>query len=312
MLAFTVLVPATTANLGPGFDCLGLALNLYNRVEVHAAAETRLSVRGQGAGALAENDSNLVWQAASHLWRYVGYTPPALEIRMHNLIPLSRGLGSSSAAIVAGLMLANHLAGQPCTRQQLVDMATEIEGHPDNVAPALLGGLVVSALAGEQVLTSSFPWPRDLQIVACVPDFELSTQLARQALPAIVSHADAVHNVSRLALLLAALQAEDFSLLGHATDDRLHQPYRSALIPGADLAWEGARAAGAAATMISGAGPTLLALVAPDDNASSVGEAMQAGFAAAGIEARSLQLQPDMQGARIVEQNQRYQAAPKI
>ena len=299
MLAFEVLVPATTANLGPGFDCLGLALNLCNKVAVRSAAARQFVVQGQGAGVLAEDESNLVWRAACHLWDKAGYPVPTLSLVMQNAIPLSRGLGSSSAAIVAGLMLANYLAGEPYERPELVAMATELEGHPDNVAPALLGGLVVSAIDATQVLTASFPFPSDLQLVACVPDFELSTQLARQALPDSVRHQDAVFNVARVALLLAALQAGDLGLLQQAMRDRLHQPYRVKLIPGAELVKQRALAAGALATVISGAGPTLLALVEPNRNAPLVGEAMQAGFAAAGGGSSYLQLWPDLEGARI-------------
>lgn len=299
--AFRVIVPATTANLGPGFDCLGLALTLYNIMVVRPADALQLAVHGQGAGVLAEDETNLVWQAACYLWNKVGYPAPALSLTMHNAIPLSRGLGSSSAAIVAGLMLANCVAGELCPLPTLVDMATELEGHPDNVVPALLGGLVVSAIAGNQVLTARFPWPPELQVVACAPDFEISTQQARLALPATVAHADAVFNASRVALLLAALQAGSFNLLRQAADDRLHQPYRLALIPGADIARERALAAGALATMISGAGPTLLALVGPDQDASLVGEVMQAGFAQVGVGARFWLLEPDLKGACIVD-----------
>lgn len=298
---FRVLVPATTANLGPGFDCLGLALTLYNSIVVRPADTLQLTVQGQGADALAADENNLVWRAACHLWDSMNYPTPALSLTMYNAVPLGRGLGSSSAAIVAGLMLANRVAGEPCSRPTLVDMATELEGHPDNVAPAVLGGLVVSAIADNRVLTASFPWPSNLQIVACAPDFELSTQLARQALPATVAHADAVFNASRVALLLAALQAGDLSLLRQAADDRLHQPYRVKLIAGAEVVKERALATGALATMISGAGPTLLALVGPEQDAALVGDAMQAGFAQVGVGARYWLLEPDLKGACIVD-----------
>lgn len=303
MAAFRVIVPATTANLGPGFDCLGLALSLYNTLIVRPAAALQLTVQGQGAGKLAEGRTNLVWRAACYFWQRGGYSEPTLSVTMNNAIPLSRGLGSSSAAIVAGLILANYVVGEPMHQRDLIGMATEIEGHPDNVAPALLGGLVVSALKGKQVLTADFPWPQELQLVACAPDFELSTERARQALPAMVAHSDAVFNASRVALLLAALRAGDFNLLRSAADDRLHQPYRMALIPGAAGVIARAQAAGALTTLISGAGPTLLSLVEPDQDASGVGEAMQTGFAQVGVGARYWLLQPDLQGARIVKLN---------
>ncbi|NLW16305.1 MAG: homoserine kinase [Firmicutes bacterium] len=299
MSGFRVVVPATTANLGPGFDCLGLALTLYNTLVVRPAASRQLVVEGAGAGILAEDETNLVWRAACHLWRRVGHPEPTLALYMHNAIPLSRGLGSSSAAIVAGLLLANWVAGEPLGQSELVALATELEGHPDNVAPALLGGLVVSALDDSRVLTARFPWPTELQLVVAVPEFELATQQARQALPATVAHGDAVFNASRVALLLAALRSGDLDLLRQAADDRLHQPYRLPLIPGAAEAREGAERAGALATVISGAGPTLLALVGPEQDPAVVGEAMRAGFAQAGVVSHYLVLQPDLQGARI-------------
>ncbi len=299
MSAFQVRVPATTANLGPGFDCLGLALALYNTVVVRPATRCHVEIRGEGEGMLATDETNLVWRAASHLWRQVGHPEPKLSLTMHNAIPLSRGLGSSSAAIVAGLLLANRVAGEPCRLSDLVAMATDIEGHPDNVAPALLGGLVVAGIADQRVLTAGFPWPAELQVVVAVPDFELATQLARQALPSQVPHVDAVFNTSRVALLLAALRAQDYDLLRHVVDDRLHQPYRIPLIPGAAEAREGAVEAGALATAISGAGPTLLALVGPQQDPEAVGEAMQTGFAKAGVGSRYLMLRPDLQGACV-------------
>lgn len=299
MTAFKVVVPATTANLGPGFDCLGLALSLYNTTTVYPAIRSQFVVQGEGEGGLALDESNLVWRAACHLWQRVGHPEPTLALTMDNAIPLSRGLGSSSAAIVAGLLLANRVAGEPIQLPDLVAMATEIEGHPDNVAPALLGGLVVSAMNANQVLTANFPWPAQLQIVVAVPEFELATQQARQALPATVAHGDAVFNASRVALLLAALRSGDLDLLRQAVDDRLHQPYRLPLIPGAVGARAEAERAGALATAISGAGPTLLALVGPQQNPSAVGKAMRDGFAEAGISSRYLLLQPNLQGAYI-------------
>lgn len=297
---FELIIPATTANLGPGFDCLGLALNLHNRVQVRPTGRLRIVVQGEGAADLPTNADNLFWRSACHLWQRVGWKSQPVEIIMQNEIPLSRGLGSSSAAIVGGLLMANQLANQPLTRDELVSMATELEGHPDNVAPALLGGMVVSASSGPQVVTLPFPWPPELQLVACIPDFRLSTYLARQALPTVVSHQNAVFNLSRIALLLASLASRRFDVLGLATEDRLHQPYRLELIPGARSVMQTAHEVGALAAMISGAGPTILALVPKEVSAERVGQNMVAAFLEEGISARHRVLEVDSMGARVV------------
>lgn len=300
MSKFRIVVPASSANLGPGFDCMGLALSLYNTLVVSPASSLQVEVAGCGQGQLATDASNLVWRAACHLWARVDFQEPKLRIEMHNGIPLASGLGSSSAAIVAGLMLANHLAGKPLSRRELLAQATELEGHPDNVAPALLGGLTIAiTAAGEEIIGVKASFPADLQLVICVPGFTQSTVAARKVLPVTVSHADAVFNVSRVALLVAALAEADYSLLATATADRLHEPYRKELIPGFHRVKECARKAGAAATVISGAGPALLALVAPERNPTLVGGAMVAAFAEAGVEASFQLLKADLRGAYI-------------
>ncbi len=296
---FEVIVPATSANLGAGFDCLGLALSLYNRLRVSPAARLTIQIVGEGMGELPEGGESLVWRSACRLFRHLGVNPPPVQIRMQNAIPLSRGLGSSSAAIVGGLLLANHLTGERLDRAQLLALATELEGHPDNVAPAIFGGLTVSAHAGAQVESLCYPFPAELQLVVCIPRFQLSTKLARQVLPATVAHADAVFNLSRAALLLAALHQRRFDLLGLCTADRLHQPHRLGLIPGGEAALLAAQQAGAAAATISGAGPTMLAIIPPAASSAAVGEAMVAAFAEAGVEARQLGLKIDQRGARV-------------
>ncbi len=297
---FEVIVPATSANLGPGFDCLGLALSLYNRIRVTPAGRLGIQVQGEGKGYLPEDSNNLVFRAALHLFRQVGCSPPPLSIVMHNGIPPGRGLGSSSAAIVGGLLLANRLVRTPLSQPQLLNLACRLEGHPDNVVSALCGGLVVSACWDDQVTALSFPFPEDLQLVACIPNFQLSTRKARQALPQVVSHDDAVFNTSRASLLLASLLQRRYELLSLATEDRLHQPYRLSLIPGAAEACCSARQAGAAAAMISGAGPSLLALVPPQVSADRVGVQMVNSFLESNVCASYVVLQLDLQGARCV------------
>lgn len=296
---FEVIVPATSANLGAGFDCLGLALGLYNRLLVSPAERLTIKIQGEGMGELAEDGQNLVWRSACRLFQQVGVVPPPVAIQMQNAIPLSRGLGSSSAAIVGGLLIANQLTDGQVDREQLLALATELEGHPDNVAPAIFGGLTVSAHAGEQVESLCFPFPEELSLVVCVPRFQLSTKLARQVLPDTVAHADAVFNLSRAALLLAALHQRRFDLLGLCTGDRLHQPHRLRLIPGGEAALLAARQAGAAAATISGAGPSLLAIVPPAASSAVVGAAMVAAFTQVGVEAKQIRLEIDQLGARV-------------
>ena len=175
---FKVAVPATTANLGPGFNSLGLAFRLYNTLEMVPADGWQLDVSGEGVGELPGGSRNLVWQAACCLWQHVGCQAPVVKLHMHNEIPLGRGLGSSAAAIVGGLVLANEWAGCPLDSEGLLNLATELEGHPDNVAPALLGGLVVSSLSGSNVASVRLDFPGNLQMVICVPAFKLPCQKA--------------------------------------------------------------------------------------------------------------------------------------
>lgn len=295
-----VRIPATTANLGPGFDCLGMALALYNTVEMIASDAWTIEVTGEGMRDLPPNEDNLVWKAASTLWAHAGIAPPAVALTLHNRIPLSRGLGSSSAAIVGGLMAANAFVPEPLTRSALLDLATEIEGHPDNVAPALLGGAVASVVQNGRVTAVPLRVDLRVQIVVCVPDFKLSTHLARRALPEVVPLCDAVFNLSRSVLMAKALELGDSELLSLASEDRLHQPYRKRLIPGFDEVLRNARSHGASAVMVSGAGPTVLAMVTSAD-VSAVGTGMVAGFATQGIVSRYHVLELDRTGATTIQ-----------
>ncbi|MBS3937104.1 MAG: homoserine kinase [Peptococcaceae bacterium] len=295
-----VRVPATTANLGPGFDCLGLALSLYNTVEMLPSHTWGIEIGGEGVGDLPLTSDNLVWKAACRLWFCAGVVPPSITLRLHNEIPLSRGLGSSSAAIIGGLMAANTFVPEPLTAGALLDLATEIEGHPDNVAPALLGGAVASVTQGSRVTAVPLRVYPALMFVVCVPDFKLSTHLARKALPATVPYEDAVFNLSRSVIMTKALELGDSELLSLASQDRLHQPYRQYLIPGFAVVCTNALRQGAAAVMLSGAGPTMLAIVTHAD-ASAVGQSMVAGFAMQGITSRFQILEQSSTGASIVQ-----------
>ena len=297
-----VRIPATTANYGPGFDTLGIACTLYNEVVLELAGpagQVEISVSGDGADTLPTNSRNLVLRAVRTVLDKVGETQTGIRLSLVNAIPLSRGLGSSSAAIVGGLVAANAIVGNRFNQAEILDMATEMEGHPDNVAPALYGGFTISVMAGGQVTCLRLPLPQQLKLVVCIPEFRLSTHKARQAIPAMVPHKDAVFNVSRAALLVGALASGKLECLGEALNDKLHQPYRAPLIPGMPEVFAAGRAAGALGVAISGAGPSLMAYTV--ERPQAVGEAMVAAFAAKQIVSRYLCLDVDYEGAKVVE-----------
>jgi homoserine kinase len=293
------------ANLGPGFDALGMAVNLFNAVELEedGGPAGRVEVSGEGESTLPRDGSNLVAAAVSELFRRTSYESPGWKLRLTNNIPLQRGLGSSAAAIVGGLIAANALAGSPCDREQILRQAIELEGHPDNVAAALLGGVVVvvrgEAANGAAYLYSSFCPPAGLAVAAVVPGYTLATSLARSILPKQVPLADAVFNLGRVALLISALREGNWQQLQAAVQDRLHQPYRSRLVPGLEDMFRAALQAGAFGAFLSGAGPTVIALGPPG---SPAGEEIRKIFLARGTAAEVLHLQPSPEGARIIDE----------
>jgi homoserine kinase len=283
-------IPASTANLGPGFDCLGLALDLYNTVTLRAAAVTEVTVTGEGVGRLPESPANLVLRAAAKLAKRAGVQLPGWRLEQHNEIPLARGLGSSSAAIVGGLVACDRLLELETPAAELLDLATELEGHPDNVAPALFGGLTVCARDGDRTHCLRLPAPEGLYVAVVIPDFEVSTEAARDALPDSYPRADAVYNVTHACLTLAALCRGRYDLLGGAMQDRIHQPYRLPLVPGMAEVIEAALDAGASGAALSGSGPAVAAFC--EEKYHSVAEAMEQAFAREGIRSRTLWLQP--------------------
>ncbi|NPA06170.1 MAG: homoserine kinase [Chloroflexi bacterium] len=300
MPTLRVHVPATTANLGPGFDVLGLALDLWNTVTVRPSPALRVSVAGEGASSLPADARNRVWQAFEAVFARVRAPIPTVAMHCENRIPLSSGLGSSAAAALAGAWAANVWLGEPLSQAELLALVTEMEGHPDNAAPALLGGLTAAGLDAD-----GRPWARSLPMAEAwytgelvvwyaLPDVALSTEAARAALPKQVALADAVFNLSRAVLLLEAFRQGDPGLLAQGMDDRWHQPYRLPLIPGATEALRRAREAGAWAGALSGAGPGVVAFASPE--ATGVGEAMRQGFASRGIAARLWRLRPTPRG----------------
>lgn len=292
-------VPATSANLGPGFDCFGLALDLRSDVEMRLDEPFSISVEGDGAARLPRDRRNLVSRTINDFYERVGRPPPSFALTLRNRIPLTGGLGSSSAALVGALMVANVSAGRPMTDANLLDLAVEIEGHPDNVAPAVAGGLVVAVSDGSGLVTLSVPVPTELSAVLFVPPFTMPTRRSRQILPQVVPRHDAIFNVGRVALWLAALQTGRLDLLTVATQDRLHQPYRARIFPALPAIIEAALAAGACGACLSGSGSAILALVRGDTD--SVGPAMQIAARAHGIHGRCLKVGIDRVGATVRE-----------
>jgi homoserine kinase len=294
----TVTIPATSANLGPGFDCLGLALALYNQVTFTAVATPGLTIQvtGLDAAKVPTDETNLVYQSACRMFELLGKRPSGLHIQQENQIPVGSGLGSSSTAVLAGLLGANALMDSPFTQAQLLDMATAEEGHPDNVAPALLGGLVLGVMHDEQVHIEPLPIAAQ-QIIIVTPNFQLLTKDARAVLPTQISRQDAIFNASRLPLLIRALETADYPTLALAMQDRLHQPYRLPLIPGMADAFSAASAAGAAGVALSGAGPSLIAFAA-DKHEEIVG-VVTAVFQQHNLTSHSWVLPIDTIGAQI-------------
>jgi len=292
-----IKVPATSANLGPGFDSLGLALDLWNETSVTLAIEFSMRVRGEGGGKLSTDRNNLIFHAAERLAEFAGRSLPTFHVDCFNRIPLSSGLGSSAAATLTGLLAGNVMLGNPLLREEILALATEMEGHPDNVAPAMLGGLVVSTMDNDKVLAHQIPITSEIHITIALPEFELPTKEARAALPNQVALKDAVHNISHAVLVTEALRNGDLDLLGRAMSDTLHHPYRMPLIPGAQSAEHAAKEAGAAAVALSGAGPSLIAFSSIAE--SGIGESMKRAFEAAGLTTRIFNLGVSNHGAEV-------------
>ena len=284
-------VPATTANLGPGFDCLGAALDLNNRFAMRriegGGERFELIIEGSEGSHLRGGPENLVYRAAQRVWKAAGLEPVALEARVRLAVPPARGLGSSATAIVAGLMGANALVGEPLSKEKLLELAIDIEGHPDNVVPSLLGGLCMTAKAASQRWrVVRCEWTSSVKAVVAIPSIRLSTSEARRAMPKAVPVSDAVVNLGALTLLLQGLRTGSGDLISDGMHDRLHEPYRWRLIKGGDQVKQAAMDAGAWGCAISGAGPSVLALCA-EDKGVAVSRAMVRAWEAAGVASRA-------------------------
>ena len=284
--SFIVRVPATTANQG-----LGLALAIHDEYGFAVAEAASVEVTGEAAGETPTDGGNLVLRAAAHLARYVGRELPPLAVTQTSVIPVSRGLGASGAGIVAGLVAADHMLKTGLSKTEIAGLAIEIEGHSDNVVPALVGGLVVVA-AGDEVDWLPVRCPPSLRVAVAIPDLRITTRAAREVLPEQVPFEDAVHNLSR------AVQQDRLELLGRAMEDSLHQPYRQTLHPALAAMLAAARANGAAGAALSGSGSTVIALCR--DDAGPAARAMQAACEGVGIACRQLVTAPAATGARVL------------
>lgn len=256
-----VKVPATTANMGPGFDCIGMALTMYNIVYAEQIESGLEIIVQDHQGDIPTDETNLIYRTICYFYDYIGQKVPGIRLVQQDSIPHTRGLGSSAACIVAGLHIANAMSQSFFSKEELVQMAAKIEGHPDNTTPALLGGMTIGAMNGQEMKYVKIRIPDNLHFAVMIPDFTLSTEVARKALPQQVSLQQAVFNASRAALLVASMQSGDIDNLDLATEDCLHQPYRMPLIPHMEEILKRCRSYGAKGAFLSGAGPTLLAVI---------------------------------------------------
>ncbi len=258
-----VKVPATSANMGSGYDSIGIALNLYNIIKMEES--DCIDISDVSGADIPMDESNLIYQCAKKVYDICGKPLKGMKIIEQCDIPQTRGLGSSSACTVAGILGANALLGNPLDRESMIDLAANIEGHPDNSTPAILGGFCVALLEYGKVWSVRVPMNGKVEFITFIPDFELSTEKARAALPKTIAHHDAVFNLSRAALLAGSLTTGKLENLGVAVGDCLHQPYRFDLIPDGRELVHAAKAMGALGTFISGAGPSIIAVVDAHD-----------------------------------------------
>lgn len=300
-----IQVPASTSNLGSGFDCFGLALKLYLTVEATVVTDSYEPCRVTTTGAkenesLPRNTTNLIYRAMAFAARREHLTLPPLELLVHNEIPLASGLGGSAAAIVAGIKLCSLLTGQNLSDQAVQDYATEFEGHPDNVAASLYGGFVIGCVREDRtVVTARFDWPAEVRAVVVSPHSQLPTHVARAALPRTVTRANAVHNLQRSALFTAAVAQKRYELFWDAMQDQLHQPQRESLVPGLAEALALPRMTGLLAIALSGAGPSIIALVT--DREDEIGARLTSCFHAHKIDSNVRVLEIDNEGSRLLQ-----------
>jgi homoserine kinase len=306
-----VRLPASTSNLGAGFDCFGLALQLFLTVRARIAPRSKINCRirisgGKQGASLPRSAENLIYRSMADTARREGFNLPPVHLAIHNEIPVSRGLGGSAAAIVAGIKLFELLCEHELPDDKVLRYATQFEGHADNVAPALLGGFIVTCISRRgDIITVKRPWPSDIKIVVVAPELQVQTKLARAALPRVINHVDGVFNLQRAALFTAALNEHRYDLLWEAMQDRLHQAKRQTLVPGLAEALATPKMPGLLGLALSGAGPGVLALA--QDNFNEIGGTIAGPFKQHGINAWVYQLEIDSVGyqSRVLREGKR-------
>ncbi|SDN56022.1 homoserine kinase [Paenibacillus sp. yr247] len=297
-----VKVPASTANLGPGFDSLGMALNLFAWIDLAISDQTTIHLIGDQMNGIPTDKSNLIYKVAQMVFQEAGVSLPELDITMYSEIPLTRGLGSSASAIVGALAGANALIGNKLTTYELFQIASRLEKHPDNVGASLFGGIVVAFWDGEKAESIRIEPDANLEVLVAIPAFQLSTEKARGVMPKLVPMKDAVFNLSHSSLLVAALATNNLGMIRHAMKDALHQPYRAPLIPGMKTLLAQAENHGALGVALSGAGPTMLALVDARSGQKAELEAfLKDTLAKEAIEAQTLWLKPSREGVTTIQ-----------
>jgi len=311
-LKVIVKIPSTTANMGPGFDCFGIALSLYNKITleelVYPDKGLQINVL---AGDNEENfsitsiptdESNIVYRAIELLYNYVGQTPPDLKINIEVNIPIAKGLGSSASVIVGGILAANKLLGDPADEAALLSIANEIEGHPDNITPAMLGGFAFSSAEEDgSILYKKIGWCENWKFALCIPDYELSTQISRSVLPKKIDISDAIFNVKRSSMFIEALRSQDAELMKYALNDKLHQPYRSRLITGFDQIKKNLEELpNVLGTVISGAGPSIL-IIYENNGFDEIKSSLNSVLQETGVKALIKNINIDTEGAVITQ-----------
>lgn len=309
----SVKVPATTANLGPGFDCMGMALPIYNTVTIE---ETVLPGTGIEINVISEDDkadelslehipldeNSIIYKAVELLYNSIGQTPSELKITIHTQIPVARGLGSSASVIVGGLLAANELLGRPADEAALLSIATEVEGHPDNVTPAIVGGLVITSSEEDgSIVYKKLDWPKEWSITVCIPEYELATDISRSVLPKEVPMQDAVFNIKRMGMFVHAIHTKDSALMKLALKDKLHQPYRMKLVPGLEKITENLKhEENVLGCVLSGAGPAIL-VISEKNNLDKIKSIVRDTWNDLNIKAEIITLPVEENGAEIIK-----------
>ncbi len=313
-MKISVKVPATTANIGPGFDCMGMALPIYNTITIEETVlpGTGIEINAINNDSTADNlmfehipmdETSIIYKAVELLYNSIGQTPSELKITVQSQIPIARGLGSSASVIVGGLLAANELLGHPADEVALLSIATEVEGHPDNVTPAIVGGLCITSQEDDgTILYRKLNWPEEWNITVCIPDYELSTDISRSVLPKEVPMGDAVFNAKRLAMFVEAVNTKDAELMKIALQDKLHQPYRMKLVPGLDKIIENLKhEENVLGCVLSGAGPAIL-VISQKNDLDRIKSIVKETWEDMNVKVNIMTLPVEPQGAQIVSE----------